>query len=231
MTPYRRLSLIAGVLYLVTFATSFPALALKTGFLAGGNPALAAWGAVIEIGLAASAVGTALALYPITRRVSESLALSFVVSRTVEGVMILSGVLAVMSLVTVRAAGTIAEVDQALVAWHDWTFLLGPAFMSAINALLLGTILYRARLVPRIMPLVGLLGAPLLLASSVAVLFGAWTQTSPIGAAAAIPIALWELSLGLWLIFRGVREGNIEATPTDAPFTGEPFTDAPVVSA
>ena len=226
MTPYRRLSRIAGVLYLVTFATSFPALALKTGFLAGGNPALAAWGAVIEIGLAASALGTALALYPITRRVSESLALSFVVSRTVEAVMILSGVLAVMSLVTVRAAGTMTEVDQALVAWHDWTFLLGPAFMSAINALLLGTILYRARLVPRIMPLVGLLGAPLLLASSVAVLFGAWTQTSPIGAAAAIPIALWELSLGLWLIFRGVRERNIEGTPTDAP-----FTDAPVASA
>ena len=231
MTPYRRLSLIAGVLYLVTFATSFPALALKTGFLAGGNPALAAWGAVVEIGLAASAVGTALALYPITRRVSESLALSFVVSRTVEAVMILSGVLAVMSLVTVRAAGTMTEVDQALVAWHDWTFLLGPAFMSAINALLLGTILYRARLVPRIMPLVGLLGAPLLLASSVAVLFGAWTQTSPIGAAAAIPIALWELSLGLWLVFRGVRERNIEGTPTDAPFTDAPFTDAPVASA
>ena len=226
MTPHRRLSLIAGVLYLVTFATSFPALALKTGFLAGGNPALAAGGAVVEIGLAASAVGTALALYPITRRVSESLALSFVVSRTVEAVMILSGVLAVMSLVTVRAAGTMTEVDQALVAWHDWTFLLGPAFMSAINALLLGTILYRARLVPRIMPFIGLLGAPLLLASSVAVLFGAWTQTSPIGAAAAIPIALWELSLGLWLIFRGVRERNIGATPTDAPFTG-----APVVSA
>jgi len=106
MTPHRRLSLIAGVLYLVTFATSFPALALKTGFLAGGNPALAAGGAVVEIGLAASAVGTALALYPITRRVSESLALGFVVSRTVEGVMILSGVLAVMSLVTVRAPGT-----------------------------------------------------------------------------------------------------------------------------
>ncbi|MGV8883861.1 MAG: DUF4386 domain-containing protein [Rhodoglobus sp.] len=222
MTLYRRLSIIAGALYLVTFATSFPALALKTGFLTGGDPALAVWGAILEIGLAASAVGTALALYPITRRISESLALSFVVSRTVEGVMILSGVLALMSLVTIRAAGTTPEIDEALVAWHDWTFLLGPAFISAINALLLGTILYRARLVPRIIPLVGILGAPLLLTSSVAVLFGAWAQTSPIGAVAAIPIALWELSLGLWLIFRGVREHNAEtavgatsvATPT-----------------
>lgn len=211
MTHYRRFSLIAGVLYLVTFATSFPALALKTAFLDGGDPALASWGAVLEIGLAASGVGTALALYPITRRVSESLALGFVVSRTVEGVVILSGVLALMSLVTVRAAGTVTEVDQALVAWHDWTFLLGPAFMSAINALILGTILYRARLVPRVMPLIGLVGAPLLLASSVAVLLGAWTQTSPVGAAAAVPVALWELSLGLWLIFRGVRERTIEA--------------------
>lgn len=122
-----------------------------------------------------------------------------------------------MSLVTVRAAGTMSEVDQALVAWHDWAFLLGPAFMSAINALVLGTILFRARLVPRVMPIIGLLGAPLLLASSVAVLFGAWTQTSPIGAAAAIPVALWELSLGLWLIFRGVREQNTETTTTEVP--------------
>jgi hypothetical protein len=205
MTPDRRLTLTAGLLYLATFATSIPALALKTAFLLGGDSALAGWGALLEIALAAACVGSALALYPITRRVSESLALGFVASRTIEAGVIVTGVLALMSLATVRAAGTTPEVAGALVALHDWAFLLGPAFMAATNALLLGTALYRGRLVPRIIPIVGLIGAPLLLASSVGVLFSAWTQVSPIGALAAVPIALWELALGLWLTVRGVR--------------------------
>lgn len=203
MTSDRRLALLAGILYLGTFVTSFPALALKTAFLNGGDAALAGWGAILEVGLAATCVGTAVTLYPIVRRVSEPLGLGFVASRTVEAGVILTGVLALMSLVTVRSAGTTSEVDQAFVALHDWAFLLGPAFMSATNALLLGTALYRGRLVPRIIPVVGLIGAPLLLLSSTGVLLGAWTQTSAIGAIAAAPIALWELSLGIWLLARG----------------------------
>lgn len=204
MNTHRRIPLIGGLLYLGTFATSFPALALKTAYLEGSASAsTAAWGAVLEILLAATCVGTAVVLYPVTRKVSETLALGFVMSRTIEAAMILSGVLALMSVMTVRGAdGTGGE---ALIALHDWAFLLGPAFMSAVNGLLLGTIVLRGRLVPRIIPAVGLIGAPLLLASSVGVLFGAWTQTSPVGMLSALLIAAWELALGLWLTFKGFR--------------------------
>ncbi|MGX5681730.1 DUF4386 domain-containing protein [Schumannella luteola] len=203
MTRDRRLALSAGVLYLVTFVTSIPALALKTAYLTGGAPAAAASaGAVLELALAASCVGTALALYPITRRVSESLALGFVASRTIEASTIITGVLALLSVVALRDAG---ESDTVAVALHDSAFLLGPAVMAATNALLLGSVLYRARLVPRIIPLVGLIGAPILLASAVAMLFGLWTQTSPIGALSALPIAVWEFTLGVWLVVKGVR--------------------------
>jgi hypothetical protein len=203
MTRDRRLALWAGVLYLVTFVTSIPALALKTAYLTGGAPtAAASAGAVLELALAAACVGTALALYPITRRVSESLALGFVASRTIEATTIITGVLALLSVIALRAAG---ESDTVAVALHDGAFLLGPAVMAATNALLLGSVLYRARLVPRIIPLVGLIGAPLLLASAIAMLFGLWTQTSPIGALSALPIAVWEFTLGVWLVVKGTR--------------------------
>lgn len=216
MNADRRLALIAGLLYLATFATSIPALALKTAYFSGGDPALAGWGATLEVALAAACVGTALALYPITRRESEPLALGFVASRTIEAGAIVTGVIALMSVVTLRATGAGEEIEGALIAVHDWAFLLGPAFMAATNALLLGSVLLRARLVPRIIPLVGLIGAPILLASSVGVLLGAWTQVSTIGALSALPIALWELSLGLWLTFRGVRGQGEAYAPSSA---------------
>jgi hypothetical protein len=74
--------------------------------------------------------------------------------------------------------------------------------MPVLNAVLLGTLLYRSRLVPRILPIVGLIGAPLLLAGTGATLFGFAGQYGPVSVT-AIPIALWELSLGLWLTFKG----------------------------
>ena len=212
MSTHRRIALTAGLLYLATFVTSFPGLALKTAYFdLGAGHSTAALGALLELLLAASCVGTALALYPVTRRVSVSLGLGFVVSRTLEAAMIMVGVLALLGTVALREAGN-ASADLSLVALHDASFLIGPAFMSATNALLLGTVLYRGRLVPRVIPAVGLIGAPLLFASSIGVLFGAWSQTSTIGAVATVPVALWELSLGVWLVVRGFAPGT---TPDD----------------
>lgn len=208
----RILARTAGLLYLATFATSIPALALKTPLLDDGtHPDLALWGALLEILLAVACVGTAIALLPITRRRNEPLAVGFVVSRTLEAGLILVGVLCILTLASLHDTSPHRSgMDAALRALHGWTFLLGPAVMAAINALLLGTVMLRGRFVPRVIPIVGLAGAPILLASSVGVLFGAWTQTSPIAAAAAAPVALWELSLGLWLTFKGVAAPAID---------------------
>jgi hypothetical protein len=98
--------------------------------------------------------------------------------------------------------------DQALVASYDWTFLFGPGFMAAVNAVLLGSLMYRSGLVPRIIPLVGLIGAPLLLASDMAIMFGLWEQFSLPAGMATLPVALWEFSLGVWLRSWGVRAGS-----------------------
>lgn len=210
MTTDRRLALWAGIFYLATFATSFPALALKTPLLAGeADPQLAAWGLVLEITLAFTCVGTAIAILPIARRVSETLATGFVVSRSIEAAVILSGAIAVLALLEL---GSDSAAAPALVELHDGAFLIGPAFMSSINAFLLGTIMLRGRLVPRIIPIIGLVGAPLLLLSSYGVVLGLWEQTGTVGALAAVPIALWEFSLGVWLITKGVRMPEPRAT-------------------
>jgi len=76
-------------------------------------------------------------------------------------------------------------------------------------------VLYRTRLVPRIIPLLGLIGAPMLAASSLATFFGAFGQVSPVAMVAALPIATWELSLGVWLVVKGFT-----TSPVAAP--GEP---------
>lgn len=205
-----RLARWAGIFYLATFITSFPALALKTPLLTGEDaPQLAAWGLTLEILLAFSCVATSIALLPIARRINESLAFAFVASRTIEAAIIMAGVMSVMALIRLDAPGPVAD---ALIELHDATFLLGPAFMSAMNAMLLGAIMLRGRLVPRAIPTIGLIGGPLLLLSSFGVVVGLWEQTGAVGAVAALPVALWELSLGLWLVTRGVRTSPVAAS-------------------
>ena len=69
-----------------------------------------------------------------------------------------------------------------------------------------GYVMYRWRLVPRLIPTIGLIGAPLILASATGTLFGAWDQVSVLGGIGALPIAVWEFSLGVYLtakVFRG----------------------------
>jgi hypothetical protein len=221
MAPMRKISLAGGVLYLITFAASIPQLALFADVIdnrdyirtPGSNTQLL-WGALLEVITAAACIGTALALYPVTKRVSQTAALGFVTSRVVEATLILVGVVSLLSVVTLRAdfagatgaqADALAITGHALVTLRQWTFLLGPGLIAGVNALFLGYLMYRSRLVPRIIPTVGLIGAPLILMSATATIFGAWDQVSSAGALCALPVAAWEFSLGVWLTVKGFR--------------------------
>ena len=122
-----------------------------------------------------------------------------------------------MTIVSLRqpgATGAEAEsllvVGQAHVAAYDWAFLLGPNVMAGLNALLLGTLMYKSGLVPRIIPAMGLVGAPLLLTVTIATMFGLTEHGSPWWAVVA-PIFFWELSLGLYLVVKGFRPSPITA--------------------
>jgi hypothetical protein len=162
--------------------------------------------------VALACIGTAVALYPVVKRQNEGVALGFVGARVLEAAAIVTGVVCLLSVVTLRQAGAgvnAVPAGQALVAMYDWTFLLGQTLMPAVNALLLGSLLYRSRLVPRVLPLLGLIGAPLLLASTAATYFGINDRLSVWSVIATAPIALWEFSLGLWLVVKGFSPSSI----------------------
>jgi hypothetical protein len=220
--PMRKVALAGGIAYLVTFAASLPQLKLFAGITdhparfisTPGSNTTVLVGSLLEIITAVAGVATAVALYPATRRVSRTAAIGFVASRVVEAAMILVGVLSILTVVTLKAhyaGATGAQADSlrvsgdALVSLRQWTFLIGPGTMAGINGLLLAYVMYRGRLVPRIIPTIGLIGAPLILASATATLFGGWGQTSAIGALCGLPIAVWEFSLGVYLTVKGFK--------------------------
>jgi hypothetical protein len=222
LDPTRRTALVAGVMYLITFIASIPAVFLLAPLLgdaayvlsdsADGDVLL---GCFLDLVNAFACIGSAVALYSVVKRQHEGMALGFVTTRLMEAAIIAIGVVSLLAVVTLRDPGatgveamSLVTVSSALVAVRDWTFLLGPGLMPAFNALLLGTLFYRSGLVPRWMPVLGLIGAPLLLSSTIGIFFGVnelGTAWSAIGTA---PIFIWELSIGLWMAFKGFRAAS-----------------------
>jgi Domain of unknown function (DUF4386) len=210
----------AGILYLITIFTSIPAVfflepILKhSDFVLGSGPVSGVLlGNLLDMVNALACVGTAVALFPIIRKQHESLAVGFLASRLLEAAIIFIGTVSLLAIVTLRlnhnlgsgGAANLVGNAQTLLAVRNWTFLLGPGLIPALNALLLGTALLKSGLVPRLIPIVGLIGAPMLVASAMCTFFGVFGQDSSFAAVLALPIALWELSLGLWLCFKGVK--------------------------
>jgi hypothetical protein len=89
------------------------------------------------------------------------------------------------------------------------TFLLGPSFCVGVNGLLLGYLFYRSGLVPRQLAVFGLIGGPLIFASSIAILFGAYEQTGGVGFLFAIPEIIFEAGITIYTIWKGFRPSPI----------------------
>src|SRR5918999_3536496 len=214
----RTTALVAGALYLITFIAGIPPAAFLLGpvldnpnyIVSAGADTQVLFGAFLDLVNALACIGTAVALFSVVKRQHQGFALGFVTTRIFEAAVIVIGVVSLLAIVTLRQdppAGaddaTMIAIGQSLVAVRDWTFVLGPSLMPALNAFLLGYLMYRSRLVPRLIPTIGLVGAPLLLLSTLGTLLGVNQPTSVWTGIATLPIFLWELSLGLWLTFRG----------------------------
>ena len=238
--PTRKTALVAGILYLITFIASIPAVFLQAPVLNNANYIVSAgadaqviFGASLDLVNALAAVGTAVALFWVVKRQNESFALGFVITRMFEAATIVIGVVCILAVVTLRqtsAAGanaaTLVTVGQALVAVRNWTFTIGPSLMPALNALLLGTLMYRSRLVPRVLPAAGLIGAPLQISSVILMLFG--ISITIFQGIAVAPIFFWELSLGLWMAIKGFNRSAplIVAITTEKRHEKSPLSPA-----
>ena len=210
---------LTGVLFLITYITSIPAafflyppVLTDPNYIVGaGADTSVRLGALLELILVVANIGSAVVLWPVAKRVNEILALGFVTARVMESVFIAIGVLSLLTVVTLRQAGaagadaaSLLTVGESLVALNRWTFLFGPGFVVGVgNGLILGYLMYRSRLVPRGLAMLGLIGGPVLMAAAIAVIFGVIEQGGLVQTLASAPEFLWELSLGIWLTVRG----------------------------
>jgi hypothetical protein len=205
----------AGVLFLITFVTSIPALLLyqpvlddPVGYVTGGgSDNRIFFGAFLELLLIIANIGTAVVLFPILRRQNELLALGYVAARIVECVFIAAGILSVLTIVTLgQETSDSGAIAYSLAALKDWTMVLGPGFIVGWgNGLILGYLMYRSRLVPQRLAVLGLIGGPLIVLSGILVMFGVADQGGTLQGIATIPEFFWELGLGIYLTVKGFR--------------------------
>ena len=212
MASSRKISLAGGILYLLTFASMpigflYSAILKDPNYIVGSGPDTPVIiGGILEIIVALAGIGTAVALFPVLKRQNEGVALGFLGTRVLEASTIFADVVCLMAIVTLRRTGVGAEAlltGKTLVALYG-LFRLGQNLMPAVNDLLLGSLLYQSRLVPRILPVLGLIGAPLLIANTIVFMFG--ISSGPLYLLTGIgvlPIALFEFSLGVWLTIKG----------------------------
>ena len=225
MSTTRKLALGAGLFYLATFVFSLPTLGMydtvvhNANFVHGaGSDGSVPWGALFDMLTGLTGIGTAVMLYPVIKRHGRTNAIGFVASRTLEAALLAVCAISLLAVYTLRQdlGGTntvgLGAAAAALVAVHKWSFLFGPGIMPAVNALCLATVLRRSGLVPRIIPTIGLIGAPLLAVSSIVTVLGGWGQTSGIAFFFALPIATWEFSVGVWMTFKGFKTPTVDIT-------------------
>ena len=218
MSSPRKIAALAGAFFIIAAVAALAGLALYGPVLsdpryivtASGGDVRVLLGACCEVILAIAVIGTAVTLFPVVRRQNEGIALGYVAGRVVEAVVIVTGIISLLSVVTLRQdlAGA-AGANASLVAVHNWTFLFGPGLAIGVNTLMLAYLMYRSGLVPRLIAVLGLIGGPLIFASSVAVLSGLYEQVSVWGSVAAIPVFAWEMSLAVWLIAKGFKPSAI----------------------
>ncbi|MCW3038146.1 MAG: hypothetical protein JWM31_51 [Solirubrobacterales bacterium] len=223
MTRDQKRARVFGVLYLLTFATSIAAALLYSPMLddpaayiaGGGHDKRVLFGALLELLLIVTNIGTAVVIVPIMRRMNEELAVGYVTARMIECTFILVGIVAVLGVVTLHnqsAGASEGTVAYTLAAIKDWTFLLGPGWVVGWgNGLILGYMMYRSGLVPRRAAWLGLVGGPLIIVTGTAIMLSGNHPSSTLHSLQGIATApefLWELFLGVYCTIWGFKSSS-----------------------
>jgi len=216
-------AIITGVFFIVAAVTSIIALKLYQPAITGDDYLTQAsshaytitMGALHELFLVATASGTGIMLYPYLRRYNEQMGLAYLCFRLLEAILILIGTLSVLAIVSLSKAyvanpvadvGTYKAVGTALIAIHDWTFMIGPNFMLGINTFIYSYVFFKSRMIPRTLSLIGIVGAIMIFIAAHLEMFGVMQQISVGGVVMAIPIFVYEMTLAVWLIVKGFNK-------------------------
>lgn len=221
---HRKVSLTAGLLYLLTFV-SVPTLMLykevkgANYIIGSGSDAAALTGSFLEIVVALAGIATAVVLFNVLKKQSQTAAIGLIASRVLEASAIFIGAAVILTIVSLKQGGAGPEalvVSHALANFYDRIFLISQSFFAGINDILLGILFYQSKLIPRALSMIGIVGGPVLLVGFLAVIFGIIERGSTISGLSAIGVFIFELSLGLWLVFKGFDAKAVAALETGA---------------
>lgn len=184
---------------------------------ASNNYSQIVFGAVNELILCVTATGTGIMLFPLLKRYNERMALGYLSFRLLEVVFIMIGTISVLTALAVSenyANGVIRDKDNAqnlmltFIYLHKWTFMLGPNFMLAINTFLYSYVFSKSNVVPKNLARLGISASLLIMLAAILEMFGVIQQISIWGILLALPVALYEMTLAIWLIVKGVNNKN-----------------------
>jgi len=221
----RTIASIVGWLFIVTYVTSISA---KIGFYpplfdgnyvtGPGDDSRVLWGAFAECILIIANIGTATALYTVVKHRYPNLGLAFIAARIMESVFIGVGILAVLTVVTMRqdyaaaddqSAAGLAVVGNAFLTMQEWTFNLGPQFVVGVgNGLVLGWMMWRTGLVPRRLSVLGLIGGTCIVLTGSAAVLDLIEPGGAFQSLSAAPEFFWELGFGIYLVVKGFRTSS-----------------------
>lgn len=215
---------ITGWLFIVAAVSSIIGLKLYDPILSDNNFIVSAnnhynqiiFGAINELILVASATGTGIMLYPLLKRYNESMGIGYLSFRMLEAVFIMIGLLSILTVLSISESyvdGAITDKANAqnlglsFISLHKWTFMLGPNFILSINTFIYSFVFYKTKVIPPNLARLGLLASFLIMTAAILELFGVIQQISTWGILLALPIALYEMTLAIYLITKGTKAG------------------------
>ena len=228
MKTHRITAIIAGILFLIAAVASIVGLILYKPILNdaqfivydNANKTQILWGAFFEIITAFAVIGITSTLFIILKEINLSMAIATVCFRLLEATIIIIGIICLLTIITLNQEfgkevnpNTCSYImaSKSLLAFHNWTFLFGPNIALGPSTFITGYLLYKAKLVPRIIAILGLIGGPLIFLSAFFVMFGFYDQISALGIVVALPVFFYEMSLAFWLIFKGLNTNWLDS--------------------
>lgn len=229
MNAYKWNARIAGALIIVGYVTyGLPDVAILQPLFGTSDPLAGVAENATQVTLAvlvmainaAAVIVISLGLYPILKEFNETVALSYVATRLFESVVMVVGIVCLLLLVPLSQEYAQANASDASALQALGTLAIEGNFVAyhvamaglAIGSLPFCYLLYRTRLVPRIIAVLGLIGYPALLALMVIEMFG--SDVAPILYALYVPGAIFELGLAVWLVVKGVNRSTIVSRGT-----------------
>jgi hypothetical protein len=232
MNNYRTTARVVGVVYLAGFVVGIAGNIMIQSTLSKPDYLSTVFASSITVAIGATlwllaVIGDAahgVLMFPVLKPHGERLAYGYLAARIVDAIFIAVMVLFLLAQIPLgseylKAANSnllnLQALSNVTVQASQYAYEIG---MSAVGlaGLMLCYTLYRARLVPRILAVWGLVGYAVIFVGMLSAVMG-----SGLGLISSLPGGLWEIFMGVWLIVKGFNSSAFVSEPAKADMARE----------